>query len=92
MLEWFDENFGLVFITPFGILVESVLPFLGAVGLVVAGTVWTRGYAYDDADVPRVVGWTVVGMGEMALIFLWILSHQLIRGGDADRVTPSPNS
>lgn len=65
-----------------GVLLGGVLPFLGAVGLVVAGyAVWARRYAYDDADVPRVVGWTVVGMGGMAVVFLWLLSHQLVRGG-----------
>lgn len=65
-----------------GIVLEAVIPLLGAVGLVVAGfALWTGQYGYDDVDVPRVVGWTVVGMLGMAVIFFWIFAHQLIRGG-----------
>lgn len=66
--------------TPLGIALEAVLPLLGAGGLVVAGfLLWTERYVYNDVDVPRVVGWTVVGMVGLAVIFLWILAHQLIQ-------------
>lgn len=68
--------------TPLGIILEAVLPFIGAVGLVIAGyLLWTEQYIYEDIDVPRVVEWTLIGMGVMGVIFLWILSHQIIRGG-----------
>lgn len=65
---------------PADILIEGVFPFLGVVGLIGAGyAIWRRRYTYDDADVPRVVGWTVIGMTGMAIVFLWHLRHQLLR-------------
>lgn len=68
---------------PVGIALKAVLPFVGAVGIVAAGYVlWTEQYLYEDVDVPRVFGWMVVGMVGMGVIFLWILAHQLIRGGE----------
>lgn len=68
--------------TPLGVVLEAALPLLGAVGLLVAGyVVWGERYVYGDVDITRVVGWTVVGMVGMTVIFLWILSHQFIRGG-----------
>ena len=68
--------------TLFGIALEAALPLLGAATLVVIGYLLsTERYLYDEVDVPRVVGWIVVGMVGMAVIFLWLLAHQRIRGG-----------
>lgn len=84
------SGFGLLFavlelvymrgvVTPLGILIEGVVPLLGAAGLVIAGyTLWARRYTYNDEDVPRVVTWTTLGMSGMTVIYLWNLSHHLI--------------
>jgi signal transduction histidine kinase len=67
---------------PLGVVVEAVLPFIGAIGLFLAGIGLARGSRpFGDLPVLRVLGWTLIGMVAMAMIFLWILSHQLIRGG-----------
>lgn len=72
----------LAMTTPMGIVLEAVVPFLGALGLVVAGSLlWTGAYEYDALPTGRVVGWVLVGMAVLGVIFLWILAHQVIRGG-----------
>jgi hypothetical protein len=66
---------------PLGIIVEAVLPFFGALLLFGIGLVlWTSRFGYEAWQVPRVVAWIAGGMAVMALVFLWLLTHQAIRG------------
>lgn len=67
---------------PLAIVLEAILPFIGAIGLVMAGYIlWSERYIYNRLYVQRVVAWTIAGIFGLGVIFVWILAHQFFRGG-----------
>lgn len=63
-----------------GTILHVVVPFVLAIGLVVAG-LWLWQSQYDDMDIVRVAGWEIAGMAALSIAFFWILAHEFIRGG-----------
>jgi signal transduction histidine kinase len=65
--------------TPLGIVLEAVLPLLLAMVLIGVG-LWLWVSPFNDASVLRVAGWLLFSMALLGIVFLWIFSHQFIRG------------
>ncbi|MFB6283824.1 MAG: sensor histidine kinase [Halobacteria archaeon] len=49
--------------------------------------VFNKWFGYRDRDVPRIVGWSFVGMASMTLFFLWIWVQEYLSGGEIHHPT-----
>jgi|AntRauTorcE11898_2_1112593.scaffolds.fasta_scaffold15922_1 signal transduction histidine kinase len=65
--------------TPYGKLIEGILPLLFAFALIYAG-LWLHRARFDGPSVMRILGWYLIGLISMLLVTVWVVGHQLFMG------------